>query len=104
MERGCAAGSAAESRGLVKSRCRMGTENHSGVAARTVFPVGVAVARVKGLRHACGVDKWAAYAVKSGGTANPFVLLWRTGFLLRKDRRTGRPLDPVPNPARAFSP
>ncbi len=77
---------AAESRELVKSRRWQGTEDHSGVAARTVFPVGVAVARVKGLRHACGVNKWAAHAVKSGGTANPFVLLWRTGFLIGERR------------------
>lgn len=40
-----------------------------------VCPVGAAVARVKGTRHACGVNEWAAFAVKSGGTANPFVLL-----------------------------
>lgn len=85
MERVCASSSVAESWELVKSRRRQGTEDHSGVAARTVFPVGVAVARVKGLRHVCGVNKWAAYAVKSGGTANPFVLLWRTVFLLVKD-------------------
>jgi len=50
-------------------------EDHSGVADRTDLSVDSAVARVKGKHHDGDVLSWTVYyAVKSGGTANPFVL------------------------------
>ena len=54
---------------------REDTEDHSGVADRTDFSVDSAVPRVKGKHHDGDVLSWMAYyAIKSGGTANPFVL------------------------------
>ena len=56
-------------------------EDHSGVADRTVFSVDSAVARVKGKHHDGDVLSWTVYyAVKSGGTANLFVLCGWKGF------------------------
>ena len=56
-------------------------EDHSGVADRTDFSVDSAVARVKGKHHDGDVLSWMAfYAVKSGGTANLFVLCGWKGF------------------------
>ena len=54
-------------------------EDHSGVADRTEYPIGIsvdsAVARVKGKHHDGDVLSWTVYyAVKSGGTASSLVL------------------------------
>ena len=66
-------------------------EDHSGVADRTVFSVDSAVARVKGKHHDGDVLSWMAYyAIKSGGTANLFVLCGWKGFFNIKIQRKNR--------------
>ena len=61
-------------------------EDHSGVADRTVLSVDSAVARVKGKHHDGDVLSWTAFAVKSGGTANLFVLCGWKGFSFYKNK------------------
>ena len=63
-------------------------EDHSGVADRTGNSVDSAVARVKGKHHDGDVLSWTVYyAVKSGGTANLFVLCGWKGFFNRKKQK-----------------
>ena len=66
---------------MVRTGVREDMEDHSGVADRTVLSVDSAVARVKGKHHDGDVLSWTVYyAVKSGGTANLFVLCGWKGF------------------------
>lgn len=67
-------------------------ENHSGVADRTGYSVDSAVARVKGEHHDGDVLSWMAlYAIKSGGTASPLVLLDERAFLYLKNAKITAP-------------
>lgn len=51
------------------------TENHSGVAVRTVLLLSrLCRSRVKGKHHDGESISWAAFVPYSGGTANSFVL------------------------------